>query len=514
MASSGAALQEDGDPGPVSRLRPTGTVMRMVVAVSAGVAWTSSLPPVGAWWAGPVSVGLLLWSVHGAGSRTRAAAGALCGLVVFATTLRWATLFTIPGFVLLTVSQTVFLALATFLVPARQLGWLALPAALTLTEWARSRWPFSGLPVSTLALGQADGPMRPLVAVGGPSLLTLVTALVGSLVATAVISRDGRRAALAGVAAMLVLLVSVSSSALGTVASGPPIEAAVVQGGGPRGLPAARGGTTGVLERHLTAAGALDDVDLALLPENVVDVDALVAEDPQVAAVSALAERVDGVVVAGVVVDATSADGDTEAGVRRFRNLAVAFEPDGSIGPSYDKVIRVPFGEFVPFRGIVGRFADLSLIPRDAIPGDGPGVLDTSVGRLGTLISFEGLHSSRARAAVEAGATVLLVPTNAASYVTDDIPGQQVAAARLRATETGRWLMLAGPTGPSGIVSPEGLVLRRSGLEEPYVTRATIVPRRGLTPYVAVGDAPVLGLALAGLGFAWRRSVRSLESDR
>lgn len=478
------------------------------LAIGAGLAWTLALPPAGLWWSGPVAVALLGAAVRGARPRTRGACGAVVGLVVFGITLRWATIFTVPGFVTLVTVQTAFVVVGALLVPRGRGGLIALPAAVTLAEWARHTWPLSGLPVSSLALGQAGGPLLPLASFGGPPLVTLAVGATGVLVLGSTVLRGrARLGALLGLAVVLAgpqLLPTM----LGTASTGRMIEVAAVQGGGPRGLTAARTGPTDVLQRHLAASQQISgEVDLVLWPENVVDVDGTRLAGPAITAVRDLAQTLEAPVVAGVTLDAAASPQD-RPGVRRFRNVATVFEPDGTVGPVYDKVVRVPFGEYVPGRPLVERVADLSLIPRDAVAGSGPGVLDTSVGRLGVLISFEGLFPDRARAAVAAGAEALLVPTNASSYVTDDIPGQQVAAARLRAVENGRWVVLAGPTGPSAVVSPDGSVRARSVLEEQAVVTSRIEARGGRTAFVRLGDLPVLLVSLGLLVAVWTRAPR------
>jgi len=93
----------------------------------------------------------------------------------------------------------------------------------------------------------------------------------------------------------------------------------------------------------------------------------------------------------------------------------------------------VPFGEYIPLRSIIKHFADLSLVPDDAVPGRGPGLLDMArrPGRLGVVISYEVFFADRARAAIRAGGELLLVPTNAASFKTGQVAGQELGAARL-----------------------------------------------------------------------------------
>lgn len=143
----------------------------------------------------------------------------------------------------------------------------------------------------------------------------------------------------------------------------------------------------------------------------------------------------------------------------------------------------------------MSRVADVSLVPRDAIPGEGPGLLVTPAGQLGLTISYEVFFSERARSAVRAGADILLVPTNAASFTGAAVPAEEIAAARLRAVETGRAVVQAASTGYSALIGPDGEVRRRSQLEEPAVLRVDVARRTGLTPFVRTGNLPILGVA-------------------
>jgi len=192
----------------------------------------------------------------------------------------------------------------------------------------------------------------------------------------------------------------------------------------------------------------------------------------------------------------------------------VAWAPDGRVVATYEKVHRVPFGEYVPLRGVISHLADLSAVPRDAIAGRGPGVLVTPAGPLGVMISYEVFFADRARAAVRAGAQVLLVPTNASSYTTSQVPAQELAAARLRAIETGRDVVQAAPTGFSAVVDAHGRVRRRSRLGPPDVVSATITLRGGQTFAVRLGDSPVVLTAAASLVLAWIVSRRGRPKGR
>jgi len=269
------------------------------------------------------------------------------------------------------------------------------------------------------------------------------------------------------------------------------LRVALVQGGGPRGLHAVETDPEVVFQRQLTASlNVHGPVDLVLWPEDVIQVDRPVGLTRDGALVADLAVRLRATVIAGVVED---------QGVDRFRNAAVAWGPSGTIAARYDKVHRVPFGEYVPLRGIVSHLANLSLVPRDAIPGHGSGLMVTPAGRFGVVISYEVFFEDRARDAIRTGGDVLLVPTNASSYRISQVPTQEVAAARLRAWETGRDTVQAAPTGYSAVIDHDGRVLARSKLGQQEAVIGTVEARHGQTLFVRLGDLPVLGLSLLGL---------------
>jgi apolipoprotein N-acyltransferase len=175
----------------------------------------------------------------------------------------------------------------------------------------------------------------------------------------------------------------------------------------------------------------------------------------------------------------------------------------------FEKVHRVPFGEYVPFRGFFSHLANLAAVPRDAIAGRGSGLMRTPAGPLGILVSYEVFFADRGRSSVRAGADLLVVPTNTSSYPSEQMPSQEVAADRVQAVEEGRDLVQAAPTGYSTFVSNRGVVRQQSRLSARQVLVASVPLRRGATLYERYGDLPTLVLAslslLAGLAAAARR---------
>ena len=481
-------------PGP--KATPTAArAAAVVLAVAAGAAWALAAPPRGWWPLLPLGVAALTTALYGRQPRERLLLGALAGAVFYAPTLVWLADFSEPGYLAVTALETALLAAAAVLVPAAGSGrwsggWWTVPAALVLLEAVQARFPFGGFPLPGLVLSQAGGPFAVAAPLGGSLLVTALAATSGVGLAALVVGGRGRRTAAALVALAVVATPLLVGAAVTTRTEG-RLDAAVVQGGGPRGIRAVFTDPTDVTERHLAVAENIPDApDLVVLPENVVDVDATIAGSAPDRRIAALAQRLDAAVVVGVV----EKEGD------RFRNVAVLWGPDGQRLDRYEKEHRVPFGEYIPARSVLERFSDAAaLVPRDAFVGDGEPLLHSPVGPLGVVISYEVFFSHRVREAVTSGAQVVLVPTNAASYVTKEVPAMEVAAARLRAREFGRAVLQAAPTGYSAVILPNGDVVERSELGAPAVLREAVPLRTGLTPYAQVGDAPLIALAAAAV---------------
>jgi apolipoprotein N-acyltransferase len=176
-------------------------------------------------------------------------------------------------------------------------------------------------------------------------------------------------------------------------------------------------------------------------PENVVTVKQPVATTRLADQLAGVARDSGATVVAGVV----------EREGRPVPQRAVAWAPDGDLVARYEKNQRVPFGEYVPMRGLISSVADVSAIPRDAIAGSEAGLLRTPAGDLGVVISYEVFFPRRSRDAMAAGAEVLLVPTNASSFTTSQMPTLELGDRRLRGhRDRSRPCCRAAPDGALG----------------------------------------------------------------
>jgi apolipoprotein N-acyltransferase len=265
-----------------------------------------------------------------------------------------------------------------------------------------------------------------------------------------------------------------------------------------------------VFQAQLAATGEIPTVDgghaptLVVWPEDVVSVDLPLGQSSAEPTLAQTARQLKATLTVGVTETVSST---------AFRNEIVAFGPTGRLVARFEKVHRVPFGEYIPDRAFFSHLANLSAVPLDAIPGHGNGVLSTPAGPLGTMVSYEVFFAARGRIATRAGAELLIVPTNTASYSTGQVPTQEIAASRLQAISEGRDLIQSSPTGFSALVDHRGRVLARTSLGLRQVLVGDVGLRTGSTIYERFGDLPVLLAAGSLLVIGWLAALTDDETS-
>jgi apolipoprotein N-acyltransferase len=229
---------------------------------------------------------------------------------------------------------------------------------------------------------------------------------------------------------------------------------------------------------------------------------------------------------AALVVGAVGLD-PLPGGGLRYYDSAFLFTPGGELADRYDKTHLVPFGEYVPFRSLLGRFVEAiarGAANTDVSPGAFPRTLSVPLARGGALqvgvpICYELLFPDGVRRFLgrfEAGAgpvggeaEMLLAITNDAWYGRTGAPYQFLVMTALRSAENRVWTARAANTGVSAFIDDRGRVRMQTKLFEQTLLVAD-VPRRpaplGGSFYARRGDwlAAACWLALAGLAAAAR----------
>lgn len=461
-------------------------------ALVAGLFVAFSLPPWG-WWPLAYVGAALFATIKPKSNRARFTFGTMFALAWLAPGMAWMWFLTPPGYIISAILFSVFhgvAALITGLFTSRpQHRTFIGPLAHTLAEALRFSFPFGGVPLATLAISQASSPLAPLVRIGGPLLLTYMVFQIGFAISSIRFAPSSKNVAL--LIASIVAVVFFGQVAPNGNDIGRSLNIAAVQGGGPQGTLAIYTNSRDVVDRHLAATrtiDALSNYDLVVWPENVIDVDNF-SSSVERSEIAEQATRLNAPFLVGITEDVDD---------QFFTNAQIVVNDEGSLGDRYDKVRRVPFGEYVPMRGVLEAVgAPVDRIPRDAQAGTGLAVLRAADTTIAVVISWEVFFAGRANEGVERGATLLINPTNGSSYTGTILQTQQIASSKLRALETGRWLVQVSPTGFSAFVSPDGQVFDRTGVSEQRVIERQVQLRSGRTIYSYLGDMPIIATMIA-----------------
>jgi apolipoprotein N-acyltransferase len=204
-----------------------------------------------------------------------------------------------------------------------------------------------------------------------------------------------------------------------------------------------------------------------------------------------------------VLSGATSRDIRSRTDDPSLFNQAVVFDAGGAVVDVYRKTHLVPYGEYIPWKRMVGWISALEQIAYELTPGERLHTLSApGLPRFGTPICFENSFPALDRELVRQGAEFLVVLTNNASYDETAASAQHLQMSRIRAIEDGRWVVHAAVSGISAFIDPAGRTHDQTELFEPAVIRHTIRASSDRTLSVRLGDwLPILSLAIV-LGVA------------
>ena len=485
-----------------------------LVAVGGGLCGVLAFPRFGLWPFAFVSVALLCVAVDGRRARTGAWLGYVYGLAFLLPLLQWTGVYVGAGpWLILCAAFAAFFALLGALVPtlARLPAapiWVG--AAWVLEETLRDRIPFGGFPWGRLAFSQAASPVRWFAALGGAPLVTFVVAVGGGGLALAMSAAwpVQRRPLLTGVGVLLLVPL------LGLIASWPLRPApdkdgrtatiAVVQGGLPDLALQFESRAEQVLDNHVretlrladeVRAGTVPRPQLVLWPEDASDVDPFQNPD----AFRKIDQTVRAIGVPVLVGAILQGPGPTHR-----RNVGILWSPTTGPGARYTKRHPVPFGEYIPLRSLAEWVsADAKTVSQDMVAGHGNGLLRGGPMPIGDVICFEVAYDSLVQSSVAAGARLVVVQTNNATFGHTAETYQQLAMSQLRAVETDRTVVQAATTGKSAVIGPDGRIRDESGpLFSSDLLVDTVPLKSAETLAVRLGTLPeyvLAALAIAGV---------------
>jgi apolipoprotein N-acyltransferase len=501
-------------------------LVELTVTIGAGLLLCVAFPPFAWWYTAFAALGLLAW-VLTRESTTKAGGfgyGFLFGLAFYVPLLPWISGLVGPvPWLALSAVQALWPGLFGVLaVVVRRLpGWpLGLAGLWSLVEWCKSTVPFGGFPWGVVGFSQTNGPLLPLAHLGGAPLVSFAVALIGfCLTALAleivVWTRHGDTHSAAppevvipGICISVVLLgTAVVWPAVRHSATGadddPTVTVAAVQGNVPRLGLDFNAQRRAVLDNHVretqqlaedVRAGRAPAPMFVIWPENSSDIDPLANPDAA-QQITAAADTINAPILVGTVLRADGYRPDNPVST----NSVIVWNPRTGPAERHDKQIIQPFGEYLPWRSFFRLLSPYADRAGYFVPGSGNGVVHAAGVPIGVTTCWEVIFDRAAREAVRSGAQLLTVPSNNATF-TQPMSEQQLAFGRLRAVEHGRYVVVAGTTGISAVIAPDGRELSRTGFFQPAYLDDQIRLKTQLSPATRWG--PLIEGGLIAIGVA------------
>ncbi|MDY7115707.1 apolipoprotein N-acyltransferase [Halomonas sp. SSL-5] len=473
---------------PAFRLPPA---VGYLLAAAAGILTTLTASPFELWWLGPVAAGLVYLGLHALTPGQAALRGWSYGLGLFGSGASWVYVsihdygYTgVPLALLLTALFVAGLALfpaVTLWLYRRltgpRLAWLSFAGAWVLGEWLRT-WLFTGFPWLLLGTAQVDSPLAPWAPVGGVYLLSLITALTGSLGVELL-----RRRAWAALPLAALWLAPLALPAQWTSPAGEPLRVALLQGNLDQAIKWTAEGQREAANRYseLTRAQG-DDPDLIIWPEAALPMFEREARPILERVQSNLAP--DTALLTGIL---------QRDGQGLYYNSVIGL---GDVEGEYRKTHLVPFGEYLPLESLLAGTIAFFDLPMPAMtPGpEGQAPLRAAGTTIGNAICYEIIYADRV-AAQARQAALLLTVSNDTWFGRSIGPLQHLQMARLRALENGRQVIRATSNGVTAIIDERGEVIARAPQFEMASLTGEVQPMTGLTPFTRTGSWPTWLLA-------------------
>lgn len=501
------------------------------VAVTAGLLVSTSFAPLDWWWSAIIGMAALGWLLTRRVTTTSGALGCalVFGMALYLPLLPWTGAFVGPApyLALSTVCAVFPVAFAAVTRPLREsVGWpLWWAACWVAVEWLKTLVPFGGFPWGVLAYGQTDGPLAAFARLGGAPLVSFATAWAGFSAAAMIgrsrtVGRESRHEAV--IAAVSLIAIGLGALSIwplvrqSAAPSAPSITVALVQGNVPRLGLDFNAQRRAVLDNHVTqtlrlaedvAAGRVAAPQIVFWPENSSDVNPLTDDDAR-RRITAAAAAIDAPILIGTVLRRPEWTPQTPA----TSNTMIVWNPGTGPAERHDKKIIQPFGEYLPWRNVFRHLSSYADRAGFFVPGSGPGIVHAAGVPVGVATCWEVVFDRAARDAVLAGAQMLVVPSNSATF-TEQMSRQQLAFGKLRAIEHDRSVVVASTTGVSAVIAPDGraastTAFNASGyLVERITLRSGLAPATRWTPRIQLALS-VLAVAAVAISLVRRRSPR------
>lgn len=490
----------------------------------AGILLTLSFAPFDYSWLALLALMFVFASWQNSSAKRAALRGYLFGLGAFGSGVSWVYISMHDfggggafGSSLLTglfaAFWAVFPALAGYLsVKMKGPGQIILtPVVWILVEYLRGYWVLNGFPWFQIAYSQLDTPLAgyiPVLGVYGTGFVVALTASIALELCRGGFIRRGRlKSPLQLIIALAVLwgAGALLRDITWTHEIGPPIRVAMIQGNIAQDQKWRPENKINTLLKYKRMTEEHWDSNIIIWPETAIPayLDQVKENFLIPLANNAKLHRTDLIISVPV----------QETAPKKNFNAVITMGKEQGI---YRKTHLLPFGEYLPLQPLSGFVLDLVNIKLGNFT---PGAVNQPLLKAGgypfiTLICYEDAFGELSIRGLPEAAYLVNV-TNDGWFGDSIEPHQHLQMARVRAMETGRFLLRATNTGMTGIVSPKGEIVSQAPVFQETALTGAITPMGGMTPYARLGDKPVIGsMAILLLGLMGYGRIFKLKCGR
>ncbi len=256
--------------------------------------------------------------------------------------------------------------------------------------------------------------------------------------------------------------------------------------------------------KKLTRENMTDATELILWPESAVPVE--YKSNKQLNAYRNFSLKIEKPLLAGIL--------KNDKGV--LTNNAMLIDGD-KIAPPYSKRVLVPFGEYMPYRRLLGRIfpflENINVLSEDYTAGKDSALIEVKGKQIGSIICFESIYPRLTRQSTRDGAELLVEVTNDSWLEDSPAMKQHLAHGVFRSVENSRWLVRSANSGVSATIDSRGRIRQELGALKQGVIADAVNFENEKTLYTAVGDILLPTYALILLLWCTYLIIKSEKSE-
>lgn len=362
--------------------------------------------------------------------------------------------------------------------------WLVFSCVWVFVEYVRGEWVLGGFPWLQIGYSQLDSYLAGYIPIFGVYGVGLIIAMISALLADSLLRKNTRREPIMGVT-FLLIVGAVLQGINWTNVSGDPIKVTLIQGNIAQKDKWQLENRNTTLKQYYDDSAKHWDSDIVIWPETAIPAYYSDVKDSYLMPLQAEAEAHNTTII-------TSLPYKGEAG-QLYNSVLTLGESEGF----YKKIHLLPFGEYLPWQPVSGYLLGLMNVRLGNFSsGDIDQPLLKAAGyQFVTSICYEDAFGEQNIRYIEQ-AKFLVNVTNDGWFDGSIEPYQHMQIARMRALESGRYLLRATNTGVTAIVSEKGKIIYQTPVMQRASITADIKPMSGLTPYARIGNKPVIVLIL------------------